>query len=45
MVKLLNFRSLVNLPPTYALCPINPNNAYPSRFTAAAGTKLARIFF
>ncbi len=33
------------MPPTCALRPVNPNNAYPLRITAAAGTELAGASF
>lgn len=31
------------MPSTYTLHPFNMNDAYPSRLTATAGTKLVRI--
>ena len=40
-VKLRNFTADLNVPPTYPLNPINPDNARILRITAAAGTELA----
>ncbi len=35
------FHKALNSPPTCSLSPMIPNNAWPLRITAAAGTKLA----
>ena len=39
------FHAKLALPPTHALRPVNPNNAWGLRITAAAGTELAAPSF
>ena len=44
LVELADFTTDLNIPPTYPLNPINPDNACILRITAAAGTELADAY-